>query len=233
MKISSMKLLGAVAVLLGIGAPARADTVTLDFSGTADLSGRGGRSIQHIQRVSHVGPVDRSFFHRIRRDRLLVRVLHSRRVQLRVEFHGYKLALNHAFRQHIRQRLWGPGRIYLCLRDFPPLAEGIHTDLYAFNEDLVGPTSMFSSAALPGNLDFLSSVTTSSSYWYTSADPYDLHDNPSSTTTGTFIATAPATAPVPEPASFTLTVLGLAGVLTRYRWRHSHSTAVTFYRVPV
>ena len=42
MKISSMKLLGAVAVLLGIGAPARADTVTLDFSGTADLSGVGG-----------------------------------------------------------------------------------------------------------------------------------------------------------------------------------------------
>ena len=104
----------------------------------------------------------------------------------------------------------------------PALFEGIDTALYSFNGDLVGPTTMFSAAALPGNLDFLSAVTASSSYWLTTTIPYE-DDKPTSTTVGTFIATGPLTSGVPEPSSLVLLAVSLACMLflmTRKRIAH-------------
>ena len=77
---------------------------------------------------------------------------------------------------------------------------------------------MFTSTALPGNVDFLSAVNTSDSVFEISINGV----------TGNVFNSLTVTAAVPEPATLTLTALGVAGALARYRRRQS--TPQTFQK---
>jgi hypothetical protein len=82
---------------------------------------------------------------------------------------------------------------------------------------LLGPTTMFDSTALPGNLDFLSQVNNPLSLWIEEGvgegDDVIL-------AAGTFVASRPTTEPpttVPEPSTLALSMLGVAGAIARAR----------------
>jgi hypothetical protein len=76
---------------------------------------------------------------------------------------------------------------------------------------LSGPITMFSSTVLPGNLDFLSAVTSSQSLWFAESGG----DFTRLLATGTLVV-SPRQA-VPEPGTLGLAAIGLAGALARGR----------------
>lgn len=100
----------------------------------------------------------------------------------------------------------------LLLAGVPVLGPGGTNIL--FIGGLAGPTSMFTSTALPANLDFLSQLETVLSLWV------EEEDTPGESDaivlgTGTLAVSAPTQ--VPEPTMWAMTVLGVAGVLARRR----------------
>ena len=86
---------------------------------------------------------------------------------------------------------------------------------------LAGPTTMFSSTALPGSLDFLGDVSSTFTAWLFEPDGGDdfLLD-----TTGTLRITGTDVTPVPEPSTLVLTAFGLAGLCARARRARRSST---------
>jgi hypothetical protein len=200
----------------------RADTITLDFSGTVDLSGVGGAASNTFSGSVTWDPSTASYFHGSDG-------LGGSFAQFTPVAYGFTLNSTDESAHLILPSVnifdndSGVQDVYTFSFDIlPALFEGIDTALYSFNGDLVGPTTMFSAAALPGNLDFLSAVTASSSYWLTTTIPYE-DDKPTSTTVGTFIATGPLTSGVPEPSSLVLLAVSLACMLflmTRKRIAH-------------
>jgi hypothetical protein len=87
---------------------------------------------------------------------------------------------------------------------------------------LVGPTSMFSSTALPGSLDFLADLTTMFTLWQFEPDDPSMDEfflDP----VGTLNITGTSVTPIPEPGTLSLMALGVAGVLARVRRTRRHS----------
>lgn len=77
---------------------------------------------------------------------------------------------------------------------------------------LTGPTSTWDSAALPGDLNFLSSLTTRRAL-FSDEVPFGGDSNDILLGQGTLAISTP----VPEPATLTLTALGIAGLFGRAR----------------
>jgi hypothetical protein len=210
---TGMARLLILAVLLTVmAAPARANQITMNFSGTVDFSGVGGAASNTfsgsvtwdpatapnatLPGFAEYAAVSASF------------TLNSTDISTQIvnpiigitdSVGGDNFEVDVPF--PVCCVLVGPGHVLL-----------------SFGGILFGPTSMFSSTALPGNLDFLGSVSSSLSGGFV----LDAGTNQiNKSLKGSFTGTAPATAPVPEPGSFTLTALGLAGAAARYRRRSS------------
>ena len=94
---------------------------------------------------------------------------------------------------------------------------------------MVGPTTMFNSTALPGNLNFLSQLTGAVSLWQSEPDgpgedDFILEQIGTLTLTipegtegggGESFTPGPGPFPVPEPTTLALTALGVAGTLVQ------------------
>lgn len=92
-----------------------------------------------------------------------------------------------------------------------PIFPGFENNLI-FAGLLLGPTTMFDSNALPENLDFLSQVNNPFSIWIEEGSG---EGDDEILTAGTFVATRPTT--VPEPSTLALVMLGAAGAIARAR----------------
>jgi hypothetical protein len=200
-----------VPVLLVIAAPARASQITMDFSGTVDLSGQGGPASNSYSGSltwdTAASPsstfANGALYHGVKPTFIFDAVDETANVDL----HQTILEVTHnnfGLDQFVLDVLFNPS--------FDAGGTGhrlvSQVDLFA-----TGPTGVFTSTALPGDLDFLAGMTNYlGSVFYLGGAPSN----------GTFAPT-PAT-PTPEPASLTLMALGLAGA-ARYRRRRPGSSS--------
>ena len=198
------------AVLLVIATPTHATLVTMDFSGTVDLTGAGGAT-------------SNTFSGSVTWDTAAVPVATSPGL---AQYTSTPTAQTFTFNSTDVSAFISDVDIFVgdnydsgVVLDFFDFAFSFFSGvvvstfptfpniyLQIFSGDLQGPTSMFSSTALPGNLDFLGSVSNSRTGFFTTggtASGVDAY--------GSLTATAP-TATVPEPATLALFGLGLLGL---------------------
>lgn len=95
---------------------------------------------------------------------------------------------------------WDGLAFFAALPAFPGLENNL-----IFAGLLLGPTTMFDSTALPGNLDFLSQVSKPGSLWF--------EEDSGELASGTFVASRVTT--VPEPSTLALVMLGAVGAIGR------------------
>jgi hypothetical protein len=192
--------------LLGRVTPAQASSITMDFSGTVDLSSAGGLASNLYSGSVSWDPAtpssftspDAAYYHPTS-DSLI--------------FDGTDQTANtnpaHSYVIVVHDPAGDQFDFYLS-SNFG--AGGIGDPLVTeIDGDQQG--TMFSSTALPGNLDFLASASNAFSVTYTNTLPSDY--------SGTLTAEAPASDPVPEPASIMLLGTGLLMVGRRFRHRRS------------
>jgi hypothetical protein len=207
------KLLVEAVALLGIGVPVLANTVTLDFSGTVNLSGIGGAASNTFSGSVTWDPTATPTS-----TGMLFPGTYAQYAPVSASLTLNSVDVSAAFfpapflevdivpsADELDIVYYFPG---LPVSDFS--SPDNYTNLKTLVLNIIGPPDMFSSTALPGSLDFLGSVSLSESRWFTSYE-----EDPDVITTGSLA--------VPEPGTLTLTALGLAGVLAGYRRRHRRS----------
>jgi hypothetical protein len=207
MKMSSMKLLALVPVLSLIAAQARAGTVTLDFSGTVDLASVGGAASNTFSgsitwdptaAPTATGPLYPGTYYQYTpvTDSL---TLNSEDLTPDIYSPYFQLDI-----------IPGVDDFFIIFPLFPVPTGGLYTDFNAVLLDLIGPPGMLSATGvLPGNLDFLGSVSLTESRWIT-----QFEEGPDVTTYGSLAATAS----VPEPSTYGFTLIGF-GLLVLMRKR--------------
>ena len=213
-KMSSLKLLGLVAVLFLIAAPAGADTVTLNFSGTVNLSSVGGATSNTFSGSFTWDPSTVPFNY----------------VSLPGEDTAYYLPNAYSFTLN-STNISASTFDAVIVVDYHPgvIADFFVTfdafDVYlgavgptsnyleTFGADILTPPGAFGGTSLPGNLNFLGSVSSTDSAWYT-GNGVDLAvssvQNPK--IAGTFTPTIPSV-PTPEPSSVILMLTGIGLLL--------------------
>ena len=224
-------------VIVGVGAllltaPAYAAPITFEFSGTVDLSSEGGPALNTFSGSltwdsDNVTPTEE-----------------DPGVYAQYDPLSYTLIFNGV--DYTAPVIGdGTGSGVVVADDTNPLTEAIE-DVFAFFFEfrppfqiggvdgdlaligvLTGPTTMFSSTALPGNLDFLGELAATYSLWQYDPDTgetepilLDLE--------GTLVVSdpnGPGDPSAPEPAALALTAFGLAGAFARAR-RARRSTKV-------
>jgi hypothetical protein len=206
-----------------MAAPARADLITIAFEGEIDLTPVGGENYAYngFFTWNTAEPVENS------EDGIFTYVLHD----FQLTFGGVDLGLPPS------PQTIGNG--LSVINDLDPFGTGEVDALgfYGFvgrpydpTGDLhlvavfPGPTSMFTSSALPTNLDFLSDVTDPYVFMFFEPDELALLSSSLNIETvsledirGTLEITETRIVPVPEPTTLTLAAFGLAGVLMRAR----------------
>jgi hypothetical protein len=214
-KMSSMKLLGLMAVLFLIAAPAGADTVTLNFSGTVNLSSVGGAASNTFSGSFTWDPSTVPFNY----------------VSLPGEDTAYYLPNAYSFTLN-STNISASTFDAVIVVDYHPgvIADFFVTfdafDVYlgsvgatsnyleSFGADILTPPGVFGGTSLPGNLNFLGSASSTDSAWYTGTgvDIGDSANVENPKIAGTFTPTIPSV-PTPEPSSVILTLVGIALLL--------------------
>lgn len=221
-------------VLLGfvlLASPAQAAVITLDFSGTVDMSSVGGSPL-HTFSGSLTWDTAIAAFEPDPFDPAAPEATYDP-VSYTLLFDGV---------DHTAPVIGdGTGSGVTILNDSELLTPGTPIDGFAFFLEfpapfevagepgdlilvgaLAGPTTMFATNALPGDLNFLTQITGASSFWL--FDPNNAGEafiEP----VGTLIVAIPGgpvfdpgpIAPVPEPVTASLLALGLAGGFARLR----------------
>ena len=220
-----------VACVVGLflmAAPARADLITIAFEGEIDLTPVGGELYDYSgfftwNTAEPVENTDEGIF--------------------TYKLHDYQLTFGGVDVTRPPSPITSGNGVFV-VDDLDPLGTGVSDgigfyghvgrpydpsgDLF-LNAVFAGPTTMFSSSALPGNLDFLSDVTDQFVFMYFEPDDdLALRSNVSSLDTvsledirGTLEITETRIVPVPEPTMLTLAAFGLAGAVARCRRRAS------------
>ena len=199
-------LLLSVSVLVGVAAAAQASLLTLNFSGSLDLSVSGG-------------PADNPFSGFFTWDPAKAPSQSAPPNLAIYEVEAYQLIFNGI---NIDQSL---GAGLFVFNDADAFGTGnvdalmfgavIEKDALIGDKLLVGalsgPTSTWNTLSLPTDYSFLSQLTTRFSGLSLEV-PFEGDENDILLGSGSFEVTA-----VPEPATLTLTALGLAGVVARAR----------------
>jgi len=210
-------VLSVVALLL-MAAPARADLITLNFTGSVDLTSLGGAVYPYSGFFTwntaaapfDSGPTEAGY---PLADYNLIFNGTNVTIPISSDGNGNGLVVLNNDNQL--------GTTLDALAFFAaagnPLSGG---DLFLVGA-LAGPTTMFGSTALPGNLNFLSQANNRFSLFIFEPDGQDeffLEQQGTFNITGSQVTPAP----VPEPTSMLLLGTGLAGAGIR-RWRKSRT----------
>lgn len=190
-------------VSLAFTIPAHADTVTLDFSGSVDLTFFGGTSSNTFSGSVTYDPSTSPFFTSSSLAEYKAVIAGS------FIFNGVDETANlvpSSSVTTITTQLPIPD-MYIDLPFNPGFGPGPVSHIWL---QLMGPP--FSSLALPADTSFLTSVAFENSVWFTTGKSLG----------GTLTVSAPA--PVPEPSTLTLMALGLVGAVARNRRRYLGST---------
>jgi hypothetical protein len=211
--------------LLLTAAPARADLITISFEGEIDLTPVGGQLYEYsgFFTWNTAEPVENT------EDGIFTYALHD----YQLTFGGVDLGLppspetnGNGLSVVNDLDLFGTGgqdalAFYGFVgRPYDPTGDLILIAVFA------GPTTMFTSSALPANLDFLSDVDDQFVYMYFEPDDLALRSSVSSLDAlsledirGTLEITDTQIVAVPEPTMLTLAAFGLAGAFARFRRR--------------
>ncbi len=202
-----------VGVLL-LSSPTYAASITLNFAGTADASASGGLANKPYSGFftwdSTSAPTDGDGTSLAQYDTTAYQLI----------FDGIDLT----------KPIASDGSGIFVLNDADFFGTGVLVDglaLLAIIDDstpttrlfvgtLTGPTSTWDTLALPGDLNFLSSLTTRATLF--SDEVPGLGDaNDILLGQGTLTITGQSVTPVPEPTTLTLTALGIGGLIARVR----------------
>ena len=199
-------LLLSVSVLVGVAAAAQAAPLTLNFSGSIDLSGSGGAADNPFSGFFTWDPAKAPFdsdppflsMYEVEAYQLIFNG-----VEVDTSLGGGLFVVNDA-------DFFGTGDIDAFL-----FLATIETDAILgdklFIAALSGPTSTWDTLSLPSDYSFLSQLTTRGSGLSLEV-PHEGDENDIELGRGSLEVTR-----VPEPATLTLAALGLAGVMARAR----------------
>lgn len=208
---------GSVLCVLVLAAPTQAEPITLNFSGTVDLSSEGGPAVNvfggSLTWNSNALPFD------------------TEPGSAAYDLLSYTLFFNGA---DVSEPVIGDGTGsgFVVGNDVDLLQTGNLVDSFAFFMEfdipfplattgekelilvaqLIGPPGMFNSTAPPGNLNFLKQLTSAVSLWM--ADP-DSSEEFFLDLQGTLEVSAPPT--IPEPVTLAMLRVGVVGALMRAR----------------
>jgi hypothetical protein len=196
----------SVSVLVGVAAAAQAAPLTLDFSGSLDLSGSGGTADNPFSGFLTWDPAKAP----VQSDPPDLAIFEVEQYQLFLNGIEIDTSLGGGLFVVNDGDFFGTGDVdalvFLATIDKDAIAGDT-----LFIAALSGPTSSWDTLSLPTDYGFLSKLTTLNSALSLEV-PNEGDENDILLGAGSLAVTA-----VPEPAALTLTALGLAGVAARAR----------------